>query len=126
MARRILTADDSASIRAMVRFSLETEGCEIAEARDGAEALDRLEFDGADMLITDLDMPRLDGFELVRKVRAMPQYRHLPILILTTESNDDFKARAKAAGATGWITKPFRPDQLSKMVELLLASLRGF
>jgi two-component system, chemotaxis family, chemotaxis protein CheY len=126
MARRILTADDSASIRAMVRFSLETEGCEIAEARDGAEALDRLEFDGADMLITDLDMPRLDGFELVRKVRAMPQYRHLPILILTTESNDDFKTMAKAAGATGWITKPFRPDQLSKMVELLLASLRGF
>ncbi len=122
MARRILTADDSTSIRAMVRFSLETQGCEIAEARDGAEALDYLEFDGADMLITDLDMPRLDGFELVRKVRAMPQYRHLPILILTTESNDDFKARAKAAGATGWITKPFRPDQLSKMVKLLLAA----
>ncbi len=122
MAKRILTADDSTSIRAMVRFSLENEGFEVAEARDGAEALDCLEFDGADMLITDLDMPKLNGFDLVRKVRAMPQYRHLPILILTTESNDDFKARAKAAGATGWITKPFRPDQLSKMVKLLLAA----
>lgn len=122
MAKRILTADDSASIRAMVRFSLEDKGCEVAEARDGAEALDCLEFDGADMLITDLDMPKLNGFDLVRKVRAMPRYRHLPILILTTESNSDFKARAKAAGATGWITKPFRPDQLSKMVELLLAA----
>jgi two-component system chemotaxis response regulator CheY len=122
MTKRILTADDSTSIRAMVRFSLEIEGCEIAEARDGAEALECLERDGADMLITDLDMPRLDGFGLVRKVRAMPPYQHLPILILTTESNDDFKARAKSAGATGWITKPFRPDQLSKMVKLLLAA----
>lgn len=122
MAKRILTADDSTSIRAMVRFSLETEGCEIAEARDGAEALECLERDGADMLITDLDMPRLNGFDLVQKVRTMPRYRHLPILILTTESNDDFKARAKSVGATGWITKPFRPDQLNKMVKLLLAA----
>jgi two-component system chemotaxis response regulator CheY len=122
MAKRILTADDSASIRAMVRFSLEDMDVEVAEARDGAEALECLERDSADMLITDLDMPRLNGFDLVRKVRPMPQYRHLPILILTTESNGDFKARAKAAGATGWITKPFRPDQLRKMVKLLLAA----
>lgn len=122
MTRQIIAADDSASVRMMVRFSLEKIGCKVRDVENGRKALEFLKKESVDMLITDLDMPELNGFDLVKKVRAIPRHRHLPIVILTTESDEVFKAKARAAGATGWITKPFRPDQLSKMVDLLLAA----
>ena len=120
MAHRILTVDDSVSIRKMVRFSLEKEGHSVSEAEDGEKALALLQKEDADMLITDLDMPEMDGFDLVRNVRAIPKYRRMPIVILTTESNDEFKRKARAAGATAWITKPFKPNQIVGVLSRLL------
>ncbi len=122
MTHKILTADDSGSVRMMVRFSLEKEGHRVLEAEDGKTALTMMEKERPDMLITDLDMPKMDGFDLVRHVRSMPEYRLLPIVILTTESDEAFKRKARSAGASGWITKPFRPHQLLAVVDRLLHS----
>jgi two-component system chemotaxis response regulator CheY len=120
MALKILTADDSASIRQMVAFSLEQGSYETVTASDGQDAFEKLQQTPVDMLISDLDMPRMDGIQLTRKVRGLPQYRRVPILILTTESDSTIKTRAKAAGATGWITKPFTPKQLIAVVDKIL------
>ncbi len=120
MAKTILAVDDSASMRQMVSFTLKQDGYDVVEANDGHEGLARLKERRFDMIITDLNMPRLDGIELVRSVRANPTSRGLPIVMLTTESQDARKLEGKAAGATGWIVKPFKPEQLLAVVKRVI------
>jgi len=120
MGKRIMTVDDSASIRQMVGFTLRNAGYEVLESEDGQEALSVLENETVDMLITDLNMPNLDGIGLIKKVREREETKFIPIIMLTTESQDDKKMQGKAAGATGWIVKPFRPDQLINVVAKVL------
>ncbi len=120
MGKTILSADDSASIRQMVSFTLKGAGYEVVEAVDGEDALAKMNSTQVHMVITDLNMPRLDGIGLIRKVRANPRYRFIPIVMLTTESQAEKKQEGKAAGATGWIVKPFKPDQLLAVVKKVL------
>jgi two-component system chemotaxis response regulator CheY len=110
---RILTVDDSHSMRALLKMTLSGNGYEVVEAEDGVEALDWLERNEVDLIITDINMPRLDGFGLIERLRG-EQRRHVdrPILVLTTESSEEKKARARRAGATGWIVKPFDAEKL--------------
>lgn len=114
--KRILTVDDAATMRRLVSYTLRSEGYEVLEAEDGEDALRLLqaqaEGQGVDVIITDINMPRMDGIELVRRLRVLPQFKATPILMLTTESDPAKKQEGKQAGATGWITKPFQPDQL--------------
>jgi len=112
MPGTILTADDSPSMRQMIAFTLQNAGFEVVEAADGKEALERLAEAPVQMVITDLNMPNVDGIELIRRVRAMPQYKYVPIVMVTTESDESRKQQGKAAGASGWIVKPFRAEQL--------------
>jgi len=119
MGKTILTVDDSASIRQMVGFTLKGAGYEVIEAVDGADAVSKLSGD-VGMVITDLNMPNMDGIELIRRVRANPACRFVPVVMLTTESQEAKKQEGKAAGATGWIVKPFRPEQLLAVVKKVL------
>ena len=116
----ILTVDDSASMRQMVAFTLKGAGYEVAEAADGQEALQLCQGRRFSLVLTDVNMPRMDGISLIRALRALPSYRFTPILMLTTESAADKKAEGKAAGATGWIVKPFNPDQLLATIKKVL------
>ncbi len=118
----ILTVDDSASIRLTIKIALTGEGFEVVEAADGAEGLAKAAAGGFSLIITDLNMPVMDGLTMIRNLRAKPGNSGVPILFLTTESDAALKAEAKAAGATGWLTKPFVPDQLVKVVKKVLAS----
>jgi two-component system chemotaxis response regulator CheY len=120
MAKLIMTADDSASIRQMVTFTLKQNGYDVLEAVDGKDALAKLSAQKVDMLITDLNMPNLDGLGLIREVRAGTINKFVPIIMLTTESQDAKKMEGKAAGATGWIVKPFKPEQLVAVVKKVL------
>jgi two-component system chemotaxis response regulator CheY len=120
MGKVIMTADDSASIRQMVSFTLKDAGYQVVEAVDGREALDKLLAEPIHMLVTDLNMPKMDGIELIRKVRSESRYRFMPIIMLTTESQAAKKQEGKAAGATGWIVKPFKPEQLLAVVRKVL------
>lgn len=120
MSKKIMTADDSASMRQMIGFTLKQAGFDIVEAEHGQDALTKLSGSAVDMLITDLNMPVMDGLELIRQVRALPQFKYIPIVMLTTESQADKKQEGKAAGATGWIVKPFTPDQLVSVVNKVL------
>ena len=120
MGKMIMAVDDSASIRQMVSFTLKEAGYTTIEADDGSEALDKIKSNDIDMLITDLNMADVDGIELISKVRAMPKYRFVPIVILTTESEEAKKIEGKSAGATGWMVKPFQPDQLLAVIKKLL------
>jgi two-component system, chemotaxis family, chemotaxis protein CheY len=120
MAKLIMTADDSASVRQMVSFTLKQGGYEVVEAVDGKDALQKLASQKVDMLITDLNMPNLDGIALIRGTRALPLCKFIPIVMLTTESQDSRKQEGKAAGATGWIVKPFKPEQLMAVVKKVL------
>jgi two-component system, chemotaxis family, chemotaxis protein CheY len=115
-----MTVDDSASVRMMVSFTLSELGFDIVEAVDGNDALKKIEKKQIDMLITDVNMPGLDGIGLVRKIREHPSYRFIPILILTTESEAGKKQEGRAAGATGWIVKPFKPEQLVSAVKKVM------
>jgi len=121
MNKTILTVDDSASVRLMVSFTLREHGYEIVEAENGKEALRKMEKHEIHMLITDINMPELDGISLVKRVRANPAYKFIPIIILTTESQTDKKQAGKQAGATGWIVKPFKPEQLIAVVKKVLS-----
>lgn len=112
MAKRILAVDDSKTMRDMVSFTLKKAGFDVAEAEDGRAALSILNGGKFDLIITDLNMPNMDGISLIKNVRGGSQHRAVPILILTTESDGTKKADGKAAGATGWLVKPFNPDQL--------------
>ena len=109
---RILTVDDSASMRALLNHALSNNGFDVVQAEDGIEALEWLATNEADVVITDINMPRLDGFGLIERLRGGSRHRDRPILVLTTESSDEKKARARQAGATGWIVKPFDTDKL--------------
>lgn len=120
MAKVIMTADDSASVRQMVSFTLKQSGYDVIEAVDGKDALAKLGTNRVDMLITDLNMPNLDGIGLIKGARALPACKFIPIVMLTTESQDSKKVEGKAAGATGWIVKPFKPDQLLAVVKKVL------
>jgi two-component system chemotaxis response regulator CheY len=115
-----MTADDSASVRQMVAFTLKQNGYEVIEAVDGKDALQKLTGKKVDLLLTDLNMPNLDGLGLIRGVRAGSLNKFIPIIMLTTESQDSKKAEGKAAGATGWIVKPFKPEQLLAVVKKVL------
>jgi len=108
----ILTVDDSASMRQMVRFTLQGAGYEVVQAVDGVEALEYAKSNTAALVITDVNMPRMDGLTLVRELRNLPNYKFVPLLVLTTESSPDVKTLGRQAGATGWIVKPFTPEQL--------------
>lgn len=118
----ILTVDDSASIRQAIKVALSGEGYDVAEAADGSQGLAKADAGRFDMIITDLNMPVMDGLTMIRQLRAKPAHQGVPIIFLTTESDADIKAQAKAAGATGWLTKPFDPDQLIRIVKKVLAS----
>jgi two-component system chemotaxis response regulator CheY len=120
MGKLIMTADDSASVRQMVAFTLKQNGFEVVEAVDGQDALQKLAGKKVDMLLTDLNMPRLDGIGLIKGVRAGSLNKFIPIVMLTTESQDSKKAEGKAAGATGWIVKPFKPEQLIAVIKKVL------
>lgn len=120
MAKTIMTADDSASVRQMVSFTLKQSGYEVVEAVDGKDALTKLSGQKVDMLITDLNMPNLDGIGLIKGVRGGTLNKFIPIIMLTTESQDGKKFEGKSAGATGWIVKPFKPEQLIAIVKKVL------
>lgn len=120
MAKVIMTADDSASVRQMVTFTLKQGGYDVVEAVDGKDALQKLSSTKVDMLITDLNMPNLDGIGLIKGARSLPSCKFIPIVMLTTESQDSKKQEGKAAGATGWIVKPFKPEQLMAVVKKVL------
>ncbi len=120
MPKIIMTADDSASVRQMVSFTLKQAGYGVVEAVDGRDALEKIKTTDIQMLITDLNMPKIDGIELIREVRTLDKCRFIPIIMLTTESQTTKKMEGKAAGATGWIVKPFKPDQLLAVVKKVL------
>jgi len=116
----ILAVDDSASMRQMVAFTLKGAGYQVIEAADGQEALEKARGRSVDLVLTDQNMPHMDGITLVKSLRGMPSYATTPILILTTESGDDMKAKGKAAGATGWLVKPFDPHKLIDVIKRVI------
>lgn len=118
--KTILTVDDSASVRQVVSFALRDAGYETLEAVDGRDALTKLS-GNIHLVVTDVNMPNMNGIELIRHIRAGAANKYVPIIVLTTESQAAKKQEAKAAGATGWIVKPFRPEQLVAVVQKVLA-----
>jgi two-component system chemotaxis response regulator CheY len=120
--KTVLTVDDSASIRQMVKLTLSGAGYAVIEAGNGAEGLSKAQATTVDMVVTDLNMPIMNGLALIRELRKLPAYRGVPILFLTTESDAELKKEAKAAGATGWITKPFQQEQLVTVVKKVLGA----
>ena len=116
----ILAVDDSASMRQMVSFTLKGAGYDVIEATDGADALKSAEGRSVNLVLTDVNMPGMDGITLIRELRKLPAYRYTPMLMLTTESAAEKKAEGKAAGATGWLVKPFNPDQLLATIRKVL------
>jgi len=118
--RRILSVDDSTSIRQMVSFTLGKAGYEVVEAVDGKDGLDKAGAGKFDLIITDLNMPSMDGIQMMTAVRKLPGYAFTPILMLTTESQAEKKAAGRQAGATGWIVKPFNADQLITVIQKLV------
>jgi two-component system, chemotaxis family, chemotaxis protein CheY len=112
MAATILAVDDSASMRQMVRFTLKQAGYEVIEAVDGMEALELARGKTVNLVLTDVNMPRMDGITLVRELRQLTTYKFVPMLMLTTESSTEKKMLGKQAGATGWLVKPFNPEKL--------------
>jgi len=118
--KTILTVDDSASVRQMVKLTLSAAGYGIVEAVEGRDGLAKAKANTINMVVTDLNMPGMNGLEFIRELRQLPPYRGIPIVFLTTESDDGIKQQAKAAGATGWITKPFKQEQLLAVAKKLL------
>ena len=116
MGKTALVVDDSATMREMVSFTLKQAGFEPLTGVDGQEALSKLTGQPVDLIITDLNMPVMDGLSFIKAVRARSEYQFVPILMLTTESQADMKAQGKAAGATGWLVKPFNPEMLLQVI----------
>jgi len=116
----ILAVDDSASMRQMVSFTLKGAGYNVVEAVDGVDALNKAKAQAFDCIVTDVNMPNKDGITLIKELRALPDYKFTPMLMLTTESGMDKKQQGKDAGATGWIVKPFNPDQLLKTIKKVM------
>ena len=121
MAKTILTVDDSRTIREMLKAALADAGMEVFQAEDGVHGLEVLETCTPDVIITDINMPRMDGFGFIEAVRGSDRHRAIPILVLTTESVDDKKDRARRAGASGWIIKPFDPVKLVTAINRVAA-----
>ena len=120
MEKCIMTVDDSASVRQMVAYTLKSAGYRVVEAVDGKDALSKLAGSSVHMIITDLNMPNLDGIGLIKEVRSSASHKFVPVVMLTTESQDAKKMEGKQAGATGWIIKPFKPEQLLTVVKKVL------
>jgi two-component system chemotaxis response regulator CheY len=116
----ILAVDDSASMRQMVSFTLKSAGYRVIEAVDGQDAFEKARGEKIDLVLADQNMPRMDGITLVKSLRALRPYAATPILILTTESSDEMKMKGKAAGATGWLVKPFDPVKLVEVVQKVI------
>jgi len=116
MSKRALAVDDSKTMRDMVSFTLKSAGFEVIEAEDGKDALIKLGANAIDVVITDLNMPNMNGFDLIRALRGNSSYKFTPILMLTTEGDDSKKQEGKSAGVTGWIVKPFNPEKLIQVV----------
>ncbi|MCX4193868.1 response regulator [Methylophaga sp. OBS1] len=116
----ILAVDDSASMRQMVAFTLKGAGHRVTDAEDGKHALEIARQKKFDLILTDVNMPVMDGLSLTRELRQLPDYRFTPILVLTTEAGPEKKQEGRAAGATGWLVKPFNPDQLLATVKKVL------
>lgn len=116
MGKTALVVDDSTSIRQMVAFTLKQAGFDVIEGMHGEDALTNVNGKSVDLVITDLNMPVMDGMTLIRNLREKPQFKFTPILMLTTESQETRKQEGKAAGATGWIVKPFEPEKLLQVV----------
>ncbi|PLX99125.1 MAG: two-component system response regulator [Desulfuromonas sp.] len=124
MRKKILIVDDSATVRQVLSTTLRETGYEVVEASDGQEALaflDERQSDEINMLITDLNMPKMDGIDLIRQVRGSSGFRFMPIIMLTTESQDQKKQEGKSAGASGWIVKPVKPEQLRTVISMVMS-----
>lgn len=119
MAKRILVVDDSAAVRQSVAYVLDQAGYEIVQAVDGADGLRKLDGSTFDLIVTDVNMPNMDGIELTRQVRTLEAYKFTPVVVLTTESQQDKMTAGKEAGATGWIVKPFNSEKLLQVVKRL-------
>lgn len=120
MGKTILAVDDSVSMRRMVGDTLQRAGYEVVQAADGLEALEYARGASADLVLTDVNMPRMDGIQLVRELRGLESYKFVPMLVLTTESGQEKKMQGKRAGATGWLVKPFNPQQLLATISKVL------
>ena len=120
MSAHILTVDDSASLRMAINIALSGAGYDVTEAEDGVDGINKANAGQFDLIVTDLNMPNMDGLTMIKELRAMPAYCGTPIIFLTTESDDAMKQQAKAAGATGWLVKPFVPDQLIRVARKVL------
>lgn len=120
MTKKILAVDDSASIRQMVSFTLKGAGYEVIEAVDGQDALDKANSHQVSLVLTDINMPRMDGLTLLVLLRQLTHYKSIPILMLTTESGGAAKAQGRAAGATGWLVKPFDPKRLLEVIHKVI------
>jgi two-component system chemotaxis response regulator CheY len=122
MGKKILAVDDSLTIRRLIRMTLTRAGYEVVEAEDGAKALQKAATEAFDLVLSDINMPEMNGIEMLRGLRKLEQYKFTPVVLVTTESQPEKKAEGKAAGATGWIVKPFEPDQLLAVVTKVLRS----
>ena len=120
MAKTILAVDDSSSLRQMVAFSLKAAGYQVVEAVDGQDGLEKAKLQTVDLVLTDQNMPKMDGLSLIKALRALPSYQKVPILMLTTESSDEMKSKGRAAGANGWLVKPFDPQRLIEVVKKVI------
>jgi len=120
MAKKILAVDDSGSLRQMVVFSLKAAGYQVVEAVDGQDGLEKAKSGTYDLVLTDQNMPRMDGLTLIRNLRGLPSYQSVPILMLTTEASAEMKAKGRAAGANGWLVKPFDPQRLIEVVKKVI------
>ena len=120
MTKQILAVDDSASMRQMVGFTLRHAGYEVIEAADGIDALKYAQSNAVDLVLTDVNMPNMDGITLVRELRRLASYKFVPMLMLTTEAGYERKMKGKEAGATGWLVKPFNPEKLLATIAKVL------
>jgi two-component system chemotaxis response regulator CheY len=116
MGKQVLIVDDSKTMRELISFTLSKAGFELCEAEDGVKALEVADGKTFDLIITDLNMPNMNGIELIKKLRSLPNFKTVPILMLTTESDEFKKFEGKNAGATGWIVKPFNPERLLQVI----------
>lgn len=120
MPKTILIADDAASMRGLVSMTLRSKGYEVIEAEDGIDALSKMKGSKVGLIVSDLNMPNMDGIELVKAVKAIPEYKYIPIVMLTTEGQAEKKEAGRQAGAKAWIVKPFKPDVLVDVVRKII------
>lgn len=123
MSKTIMAVDDAATMRKLIAFTLKAAGHSVLEAEDGVAALNVLSREKVDLVISDINMPRMNGIDLIRQLRQVPLHKATPILVVTTESDVGLKQKAKIAGANGWIVKPFRPEQLTEIVGRILGKV---